>query len=274
MRALTYLLSAFFAAWAGFAAASDMFQDCERCPQMIGIPAGAFTMGAAEGEHWADEREEYPRHDVTIGAFAMGVTEVSTAQWTACLTDGGCGGYRPDGFEEWEASRPVTFISLDDAQLYIDWLNGQVEGEPYRLPSEAEWEYAARGGTIGTFWTGRGVSAEHANFDGRRAYGSALPSRYRRELVPVGSLPANPFGLREILGNVWEWCQDCWNVGYEGAPTDGSAWMYGDCEEAVLRGGAYNSRAKDLRSANRFYLPRDQRNFKIGFRVARDLPLN
>lgn len=249
----------------------DRFQECDACPTMVSIPQGRFVMGAPKGEPWSDEQEEGPRHEVSVPRFAMGETEVTFDQWAACLAEGGCGGYEPEDRGWGRGALPVIFVSWQDAQAYVAWLNGKVEGEPYRLPSESEWEYAARAGTTTTFSFGETIDTDFANYNGNHTYGRSLTGEHRKQTVAAGSLPANDFGLHEMHGNLWEWNQDCWHWTYEGKPVDGSARITGDCSEAVLRGGSWTDRPKDLRSANRYYLPRDGRYFKVGFRVARTL---
>ena len=248
------------------------FRDCAACPEMIPLPAGAFTMGAAKGEPWADEQEEGPRRLVEIRAFALSATEITFDHWEACLADGGCGGHRPED-EGWgRGDRPVIHVSRPDAEAFAAWLNSKVEGEPYRLPSEAEWEYAARAETKTPFWFGDEITAKDANYNTSVSYNGGPRAEPLWRTVPVKSYPPNPWGLFEMTGNVWEWTADCWHWNYKGAPTDGSPRLTGDCEEAPMRGGSYDERPFHLRSANRFYLPTKRRKREIGFRIARDLP--
>ena len=249
--------------------AGETFRDCDACPEMVVVPAGRFMMGAPESEalSWDDER---PVHEVTVSSFAVGVYEVTFDEWDACVADGGCGGYQPSA-EGWgKGRRPVIDVSWDDAQRYVEWLSSRT-GERYRLPSESEWEYAARAGTTTPFHTGETITTEQANYDGREYDPSSL---YRRQTVPVGSFDANAFGLHDVHGNVWEWVQDCWNdgrYGYWEAPADGSAWLIGDCGTRVLRGGSWNDVPSDLRAANRDGNSAGARNDDVGFRVARTL---
>jgi formylglycine-generating enzyme required for sulfatase activity len=145
-------------------------------------------------------------------------------------------------------------------------------GKPYRLPTEAEWEHAARAGTTTPFSFGETISTTQANYDGRRYYGRGSKGEYRRQTVPVGSsLPANPWGLYEVHGNVWEWVEDCWHESYQGAPQDGRAWVEASCTERVFRGGSWYNSPKDLRSASRTRSRPDNRYTDLGFRVARTL---
>ena len=202
------------------------FRDCPACPEMVVLPPGTFLMGSPEPEQ-GRQRNEGPMHPVTIGhALAMGVYEVTFAEWDACVESGGCAGYRPKRRffgRNWGSPRhPVMRVGWDDVPAYLAWLS-EMTGQRYRLPSEAEWEYAARGGTTRPYYTGDTVTQEEANY-GRYFVGRP---------VPVGSYPPNPFGLHDMLGNVAEWCEDCWTANYHGAPADGSPWLSGNCDRRV-----------------------------------------
>ena len=236
----------------------DRFQDCALCPEMVVLPAGEFLMGSPSGEAERED-DEGPQHRVRIAQpFAVGVFEVTFAEWDACRQDGGCVSFADD--EGWgRAERPVINESWDDAQAYVRWLSGKTGGQ-YRLPSEAEWEYAARAGTVTPFYFGTSISGRLANCC--KDYGMTLPG---------GAFPANGFGLHDMHGNVWEWVQDCWNDSYGGAPSDGSAWQSGDCAKRVLRGGSWYVDPRNLRSANRFRYDSGFRGSDFGFRVARTL---
>ena len=160
-------------------------------------------------------------------------------------------------------------ISHQDAEGYCRWLSEQT-GESYRLPSEAEWEYACRAGTVTPFWWGREITPDQANYNGNHEYqGGGRKGVYRRKTEPVEAFAPNPWGLHQMHGNVFEWCADAWNDTYQGAPNDGTAWMQGDVSEAVLRGGAWNSAPRLLRSADRLGSRRGFRSGVVGFRVAR-----
>ena len=251
--------------------AGRRFNDCESCPEMVVVPAASYLMGSPSSEGRRDD-DEGPQHQVTISeAFAVGVYEVTFEEWDFCVSRGGCGGYRPpDGWNWGRGRRPVMDISWGDAQKYVEWLRRET-GEPYRLLSEAEWEYVARAGTSTPFHTGGTISTDEANYDGNWTYGNGREGVYRDRTVPVGSFRANAFGLHDVHGNVREWTQDCWNESYEGAPSDGSAWERGDCSRRVLRGGSWFSGPWNLRSAFRYgYVPR-YRSDGDGFRVARTL---
>ena len=248
----------------------ERFRDCAQCPQMVVVPAGSFLMGSRESEQERG-KDEGPVHRVRIvRPFAIGVYEVTFAEWDACEADGGCGGYSPDD-EGWgRGRRPVINVSWDDAQAYVRWLSAKT-GKRYRLPSESEWEYAARAGTRTPFSTGETISTEHANYDGNYTYGSGRKGVYRRQTVPVGAFGANAWGLHDAHGNAWEWVQDCWNGSYAGAPTDGSAWESGDCSRRVLRGGSWYDIPGGLRSASRIRNSTAERDISCGFRMARTL---
>ena len=245
----------------------EEFRDCDECPKMVEIPAGTFRMGAraSEGGRW--DRREGPQHRVKLSWFALGVTEVTFDEWEACVRGGGCDGYRPDD-EGWgRGARPVVNVSWDDAQAYVRWLSRKA-GMSYRLPSEAEWEYAARGGTTTPFHTGTTISTDQANYDGRYVYGSGRRGTYRRRTTPVGTFAPNAFGLHDVHGNVREWTDDCWHESYRGAPADGSPWLGGTCSNNVLRGGSWGDSPRLLRSAARLRRTTENRNSRAGFRVA------
>jgi formylglycine-generating enzyme required for sulfatase activity len=161
-------------------------------------------------------------------------------------------------------------VSWEDATAYGAWL-GQQAGHAYRLPSEAEWEYACRAGTTTPFWTGATIRTEQANYEGNFVYGPGGTGVYRERTTPVDCFPANPWQLYDMHGNVWEWCQDCWNEGYAGAPADGSAWLQGDCSLRVARAGSWADRPTVLRAANRGRVEPGNRHYFLGFRVARAL---
>ena len=236
-------------------------------PEMVVVPAGTFRMGCLQLAGCYDD--ELPVREVTIpGRFALSKYEITFADWDACVEGGGCDGYLPYDKGWGRGSRPVIHVNWDDAQSYVLWLSRQT-GEMYRLPSEAEWEYAARAGTETRFNWGDDFKIDLANCRDERCR-DAYPNT-----APVGSFPANAWGLHDMHGNVNEWVQDCWNgSSYEGAPTDGSAWVVDDrdCGSRMLRGGAWSSTPEGLRSATRVgNYPIDRLN-TVGFRVARGLP--
>ena len=230
---------------------------------MVVVPAGAFRMGCVSGQGCDDD--ERPVHRVTIGSpFAVGVYEVTFAEWDACVADGGCGRHRPDDVGWGRERRPVIRVSWKDAQAYVAWLTRE-SGAQYRLLSEAEWEYVARAGSETVYSWGDRIGKNRADCDG-------CGSRWDNErTAPVGSFRANAFGLHDVHGNVWEWVEDCRNDGYAGAPADGTAWEQGSCHRRVVRGGSWVNFPWDLRSANRSGGTTGYRNSIIGFRVARGL---
>ena len=234
-------------------------------PEMVIVPAGTFQMGCLQRSGCS--RDELPVREVAIsGRFALSKHEITFADWDACVDAGGCDGYVPDD-EGWgRGRRPVIHVDWDDAQSYVSWLSGST-GATYRLPSEAEWEYAARAGTGTRYNWGDQLETERAN-----CRDEWCEDGYANT-APAGSFPANAWGLHDMHGNVFEWVRDCWNGStYEGAPSDGSAWLNDDCTSSVIRGGAWSSSAGNLRSANRTRDSRDDRGSNLGFRVARALP--
>ena len=234
----------------------------ELAGEMIVIPGGTFRMGDLNGGGGDYER---PVHSVKIPAFKLGKYEVTFGQWDACVVDGGCGNYRPipDAVGNRE-KQPVVNVSWDDAQTFIRWLNSKTGGN-FRLPTEAEWEYAARAGSTSKYSWGNRVGRNQAScFDCRFAL-------FGIHTNPVGSFPVNAWGLYDMHGNAWEWVQDCWNDNYVGAPSDGSAWASGNCDLRVTRSGSWKYGSKDMRSAFRVGLPRSLRDFGgLGFRLAQD----
>ncbi|BDX06364.1 formylglycine-generating enzyme family protein [Planctobacterium marinum] len=237
---------------------------------MIAIPGGSFMMGSDDGDS-----DEKPVHLVTIEPFKLMDTEVTLAMYQPCIDAGVC----PDNQQEYagedwgKGNLPVMNVSWNDiTKKFIPWLNQQT-GQSFRLATEAEWEYAARAGTQTPFSTGNCINSRQANYDGNYDYKncSAKIGTYLREITPVKSYQPNAFGLYDMHGNVWEWVQDCWNDSYIGAPADGSAWLSGDCDRVVFRGGAWLDAPLDLRSANRVGNSRTGRYDAIGFRLAQDL---
>jgi formylglycine-generating enzyme required for sulfatase activity len=242
------------------------FKDCAGCPQMLVIPAGEFTMGSPPSEQGAETQ-----HRVTIAApFAVGKFEITFDEWGACVKDGGCDGYWPDDQHWGRGKRPVIDVSWEKAKAYVSWLSAKT-GKTYRLLSEAEWEYAARAGTTTTYYTGDSLSPRAANYDGSED-GSGPSDVNRKKTMPVGSFPPNAFGLHDMHGNVIEWVEDCWHDDYTAAaPTDGSAWLEGNCDGRVMRGGSWEDSQTELRSGARLGEFKDQSSYADGFRVARNL---
>ena len=248
----------------------DRFRDCPECPQMVVLPTGSYRMGSPSYEQGHFDWEG-PVHEVTIGApFAVGRYEVTFAEWDACARDGGCP--RGEGIAKdrgWgRGRRPVIYVSWDDAKRYVQWLSRKT-GKAYRLPSESEWEYAARAGTQTAYSWGDEIGVNRASC---RGCGSQWVGG---STAPVGSFGANAWDLHDMHGNVWEWVEDCWNDSYAGAPVDGSAWLTGNCDRRVLRGGSRYNYPSVLRAAYRLRrVTTDIRNNiygRFGFRVARTL---
>ncbi len=237
--------------------AGDLFRDCPDCAELVVVPAGSFEMGSSS-------EYENPVRRVTISKpFAIGRYEVTFDEWDKCADDGGCK-FRPEDREWGRGRRPVINVSWLDAKGFLTWLS-QKTGQTYRLPTEAEWEYAARGGTTTPYWWGRDIGTGQANCRDCKGGDTQRTS-------PVGSYKPNPFGLYDTAGNVAEWVEDCWNDNYRGAPSNGSAWTAGQCRLRVLRGGAFDSQSRYLRSMARFRYDVDVRFVANGFRVVRELP--
>ena len=247
----------------------DVFRDCSNCPEVVIVPPGSFLMGP---------RGTTLSHLVTIGQpLAVGRYEVTFAEWYACVAEGGCNDYKPGDEKLGRGNRPVVNVSWHDAQNYVSWLS-QKTGKPYRLLSEAEWEYAARAGTTTSYYWGdddrkNKVICAYANT------GSYYDCSERPTTVPVGSLRPNNFGLYDMSGNVLEWTADCWNRTYAGAPSDGRVWQQGDCQMRVMRGGSWYDYFRSgglrptypFRSAARHYTWSSWRKNFIGFRVVRTM---
>ncbi len=286
------LLGAALAGPAAAAAGPRTFRECPDCPELVAIPAGRLVMGSPLGEHGRFDTEG-PQHAVSVPAFALGSTDVTVREYLAFLRDSG---YQPAPCDHvldlsWQSPgrglayapgsaesprQPAVCIGWDDAQAYVAWLNAKVRppgapkaGGPYRLPSEAEWEYAARAGTTTARWWGEAIGTNQANCNG-------CGSRWDNTLfAPVGSFGPNPFGLYDMLGNVWQWTEDCWHQTYAGAPADGGAWTSGDCGKRVLRGGSWSNLPIFVRSAARSSGAARGQDFDYasdaGFRVARSI---
>jgi formylglycine-generating enzyme required for sulfatase activity len=262
------------------------FRECIHCPSMVVVPSGEFLMGSPQSEivnHTAYENEG-PQHRVTISKqFALGKYEVTFAEWDACVSDGGCRGYRAGDGGWGRGSRPVINVSWDDAKLYARWLS-QKTGKTYRLPSEAEWEYAARAGSSTRFFFGNdskslckyaNVADESGGQDKRGANGFTtwqLCNDTYADTAPVGSFKPNAFGLYDMLGNVDEWVEDVWHDNYNGGPADGSAWLSGgDAKIRIGRGGSFFNLEDGVRAAVRFNFRAGSQGTLVGFRIARTL---
>jgi formylglycine-generating enzyme required for sulfatase activity len=300
--------------------AGTAYRACDNCPEMIVVPAGSFLMGSPASEEGRSEAER-PQHKVTLAkAFAMGKHEVTRSQFRAfvdatgyltqaeeeadrgCLTldvrDDGNGnwGWSANqnwrnatlyGLEQGSDAHPVLCVSRQDALAYITWFNEthlRPDERAYRLPTEAEWEYAARAGSSTTYSHGTDVTAmcRYGNIGDQTALpkGHAWPEWVACDdgyvfTAPVGSFQANAFGLHDMHGNVWEWTEDCWHDNYIDAPVNGEAWEEengGDCANRVARGGSWYFHRGDLRVAFRFINNPAMRYSLMGFRLAQDLP--
>ena len=242
----------------------DAFKECRDCPEMIVVPRGRFSMGSPEGQ---GNDFEQPTHEVTIAKpFAVAKFELAFDDWDACAAHGDCAPHVSDS--GWgRGRRPAINVNWNDARIYVKWLS-RITGKPYRLLSEAEYEYAARAGTETKYPWGDEIKLEGkamANCDG---CGSQWDGK---KTAPVGSFGPNRFDLYDMVGNVWEWTEDCWNDNYEGAPANGSAWTSGDCIRRVVRGGPWNDDPRYVRSASRRNVSVGDRFNLLGFRVARTL---
>lgn len=296
---------------------STAFRDCPDCPEMLQVPGGSFTMGSPAAEKvWAAAHggsaesvaDEAPQHEVTVKSFALGKYDVTRGEYAAFVratghpAGDGCGqvsttwnkhpelDWQHPGFPQTDRD-PVVCVSWQDAQAYVLWLNrrlrsgapGNVSGDgPYRLPSESEWEYAARAGTTSKFWWGddAGAADSHAWYRNNTGFGlqqgksADISLRYLADhgTRAVGTQPANAFGLYDMVGDVWQWTEDCYAGSYAGAPADGGAVEAGGTCMRVDRGGSWLFPAWLLRSATRERNPPDFRDFLMGFRVAKTLP--
>jgi formylglycine-generating enzyme required for sulfatase activity len=306
MTLLAFLLSSALAA-------PVEFRDCADCPVIVTIPAGRATLGSPPGETLREDvpenlaARERVRHEVVFARpFALGKFEVTRGQYARLVAATGHAGtpgcfiwdftaltwsvdpnksWREPGFVQRD-DEPVICVSIADAEAYAAWLS-RATGLPYRLPSEAEWEYAARAGTTtARHWgDGRAEACDYANVYDRGAVRALDTPAAQSDAdhffpcddghiftAPVGTYRANRFGLHDMIGNVWEWVADCFHDTYEGAPADGSAWMTGPCRYRGDRGAGWNFKPRTARSAFRGRPDPDRRDTDLGFRVARDLP--
>ena len=250
------------------APSAEPYRDCAICPLMIALPRGSFQMGSPDDEEGRSAAEG-PMHHVAIDPFALGVYEVTFAEYDACVADRGCGKSLPYEHGWGRGNQPAINVAFPDAQLYVQWLSAKA-GRPYRLPSEAEWEYAARAQTTTPFHTGATISTDQANYNGTAAYGPGRKGEYREGPVPVGSFAPNPWGLHDMHGNVWEWVQDCFNESYLDTPPYQPAPPLRACPR-TLRGGSWINKPAILRSAQRGSSSPYVRSFSFGFRVAQTL---
>jgi formylglycine-generating enzyme required for sulfatase activity len=273
--------------------AGDVLHPCPECPEMLIIPAGRFTMGSPREEIGRFDSEG-PQRTVTVPAFALSTTLVMQKEFAKFLAETA---YQPEPcdrimFKSWRSpgkglvyppgqadlpEQPAVCINLHDVERFIAWLNGKlartqtgaVAGGAFRLPSEAEWEYAARGGTTSSRWWGDAPGVGNANCNG---CGSAWDNTL---IAPARAFGPNPFGLYDVLGNVWQWTADCWNENYTGAPVDAAPWAAGDCTKRVIRGGSWSNLPVFVRSATRARADIGGSDFDyssyVGFRVAMTL---
>jgi formylglycine-generating enzyme required for sulfatase activity len=224
---------------------------------LVSLPAGSFMMGGNGGDP-----SEKPAHRVAINApFAIGKTEVTVEQWNACVAANAC--TRLAGAAS-APNLPARDLSWDDAQAYLKWLSAQ-SGKPYRLPTEAEWEYAARGGSASRYWWGEQMRPGMANC---KECGEPW---HQDAPAAVASFAANPYGLHDMNGSVWEWVSDCWHNNYKGAPADGRSWDDAYCSSHVIRGGSWREGASYMPVTTRFHYDSSVRHSQNGFRVARDV---
>jgi formylglycine-generating enzyme required for sulfatase activity/class 3 adenylate cyclase len=222
-------------------------------PEMASIPGGAFAMGSD------DDPSEKPMHHVTIKPFAISKYPVTVREWNACVAAKSCS-YVPTGKDD----APVANLSWSDAEQFVEWLS-KVTQKPFRLPSEAEWEYAARGGTKTKFWWGDQLQADTANCKGcNQPYDTSQP-------LKVGSLKPNPLGLYDMGGNIDQWVADCWHKNYQGAPSDGSAWVDNNCSSHVIRSGSWKNDPSYVRPSSRDHYDTSVRYPTHGLRVAHSL---
>ena len=244
------------------------FSDCPVCPEMVLLPGGAFLMGSPPDETGRYD-DEGPQRRVQIDGFAAGKHEVTWDEYEACVAAGACSPPRDDGFGK--GRRPVTHVSWDDVRSYARWLSA-LTGRPYRLLSEAEWEYAARAGTETAFSVGRTIAASHANFDATKVYLDGETGEQRAGTLPVGFFPGNAFGLFDMHGNVLEWIEDCYAPNYSaGQPTNGEPYSPQICAYRLARGGSWFNEPALLRSALRAGELATNRFNNLGFRIARDV---
>jgi len=238
----------------------QVFRDCTDCPELVVVPKGLFLMGT--NDHY---KTASPAHRVSIKkTFAIGRYEVTFNEWQACIDGGGCP-HDPDDHRWGKNRRPVINVTWNEAHDYLRWISKRT-GHAYRLPSESEWEYVNRGGTTTRFWWGDDVGVNNANCKDCKSKWSAKSS------APVGSFKANPFGLYDTSGNVFEWVEDCWNPNHQNAPKTTEPRLEGDCGYRVIRGGSFYYFNKVARSFYRAKNPPGVKSYWLGFRVLRELP--
>ena len=252
------------------------WRDCANAPEMVRLRGGTFAMGDIDNTGSSAER---PSRQVTVGSFAIGRYEVTFDEWDACYAAGGCT-TNPDDMGYGRGKRPVIKVNWQDTQQYVAWLSAKT-GKNYRLPSEAEWEYAARAGTKTRFSWGDGsewvcADANVLDVSGRASHPkwnwSVICDDGHSETAPVGSYKPNPWGLYDMSGNVWEWTQDCWHPDYTNAPASGAAWLErddGECSRRVNRGGGWGNNPRTIRTSTRDADGVENSGDALGFRVVR-----
>jgi formylglycine-generating enzyme required for sulfatase activity len=243
---------------------SGSFKECAECPEMVVVPPGRFLMGSRAGQGYDEER---PQHEVTIAKpFAVAKFALTFDEWDACAAGVDCRAKVSD--LEWgRGRRPVINVSWNDAQAYVKWLSS-ITGKSYRLLSEAEYEYAARAGTRTAYPWGPAIKLNGKPMANCVSCGSQWDTQ---QTAPVGSFPANAFGLYDMVGNVYQWTEDCWNGDYKRAPADGFAWTTGDCSRHAVRGSSFLAVADFVRSVSREWHDAGDQDADRGFRVARTL---
>nr|WP_174980556.1 SUMF1/EgtB/PvdO family nonheme iron enzyme [Burkholderia lata] len=242
----------------GGTTAANEIRDCAACPAMLAVSPGAFAMGSNSGDP-----SEKPAHRVTLDhSFALAKYVVTVAQWNACRDAGACPRLPNDS--NTVANAPARDLSWDDAQLYVKWL-AKISGKSYRLPTEAEWEFAARGGTATRYWWGNEMHPGNANCK------DCGPPWRADAPADVGTFAANPLGFYDMAGGVWEWVSDCWHNSYKNAPADGRSWDEPNCQVRVIRGGSWRDGATYMPVSTRFKYDSSVRFSANGFRVARDV---
>lgn len=270
--------------------AGQAFRDCPACPEMVVVPAGSFTMGSPAREAMRDPDET--QHEVTFARpFAVSKFPITWDQWEACVRDGACEGreveialqtgldgqWNKDYVDHGRGTRPVVGVSWYDAQVFAGWLNRKTGQDAYRMVSESEFEYAARAGTTTAYTWGEAPDHDYANFgkSSGKGLGGETGGRdvWLNDTSPVGSFPPNAFGLHDMLGNVYQWVEDCYEPKAELLPKDGSAMKSGNCAVRVMRSTSFMSNPHTLRSANRAgqYPPNSRGRNYLGFRVAKTL---
>jgi formylglycine-generating enzyme required for sulfatase activity len=242
---------------------SEWFKDIAEGPEMVVVPQGEFLMGSD------DNPDEQPKHKVPVRQpFAVGRYAVTFDEWDAAVAAGGVA-HDPADSGWGRGTRPVINVSWQDAKAYVAWLS-KVADKTYRLPTEAEWEYVARAGSAGPFWWGAAISTDRANYDGTsRLTEGQSKGEFRQKTLPVESFEPNPWGLYQVYGNVWEWCEDNWHASYQGRPPSKAVWEGGFPSLRVLRGGCWVNNPHLLGSSRRERNPSDLRSNFFGFRVVR-----